>query len=287
MAKFCSYCGKLLQEGEACDCRSQPVEAQAENVSEQPVQAAPAAENAGIKTDKIKETASGYMAFLKQYFKEPFAVSKKAISENNMVVAAISMAVYWVSVFFLMLAAFGKVTGYAEKMMGFWSETEVKMPFFSTFIFSLLIAAVILFLSMIGLFLLLKICKANADIKQTLLAVGINAIIPAACTLLAFVCVFISLKLSLFFLILGLIVSAMLAIAIPAKIFDVHSSGTALCVSAVVFTVIVAISFYINGKLVTSAAGKIEVEGEPISDMLEEALGELEDMDLEDILNSL
>ena len=68
MAKFCSYCGKLLQEGEACDCRSQPVEAQAENISEQPVQAASAAENVGIQTDKIKEIASGYMAFLKAVF---------------------------------------------------------------------------------------------------------------------------------------------------------------------------------------------------------------------------
>lgn len=287
MAKFCSYCGKLLQEGEVCDCRSQPVETQTENVSGQPVQAAPTAENAGIQADKIKETASGYMAFLKQYFKEPFSASKKAMSDNNMVVAAISMVIYWLSVFFLMLAAFGKVTGYAEKMMGYWSEIEVKMPFFSTLLFSLLIAVVILALATLGLFLLLKICKANADIKQTLIAAGINSIIPAACTLLAVVCIFISFKLSLFFLILGLIVSAMLAIAMPAKIFDVHSSGTTLCVSAVVFTVIVAISFFINGKLVTSAAGKIEVEDEPIGDMLEEALGELEGMDLEDILGSL
>ena len=297
MAKFCTYCGKPLPESGVCDCEAsqaagqqQPQEPQAQpqepqgqpqqpqGQSQQP-QGQPVSENVYVK--KTKTVVSQSVPFVKEYWKEPMNATVKVLREKNLALAVVMMVVNAIVTGLLLFTCYSKIGGALKDAVG---RVDISVPFFSHLLLGIVMALVAMALSAVLLFLLLKACKVDANFVYVIVAVGVNTV---PCTL----CLVLALLLALFgwttgvvlALVLGCVAWGALGFLLLTKVFGVKVTGLVLTLSCLFFTVVLGLNFWLGSKLALSAGGQIEVEGEKISDTLDD----LEDMDAEDLLGSL
>ena len=280
MANFCTRCGKPLPESGICDCMTaaEPqAEAQQQAAGQQsaPQQAAPAAENVYVK--KTKNAINGVLPLVKGYWKDPMNATLGVMREKNMAVTIVLMVVNALVTGLLMLTAF-------HKLVGDTGVLEVTVPFFSTMLFGILVAAVALALSAVGLFAMLKISHVDTSFNYVIMAVGVNSLFCTVCLVLALLFALIGWLYGVLLApLLSVIVWGVVGVLLLTKIFGVSMSGLGLTLTVVLFGVVLALNAWIGGKLVQAAAGKIEVGGYE----LEEAFDAISDMDVEDILGGM
>ena len=300
MAKFCTYCGKPLEDGEVCTCRAEaaPEVIPAATPEAAPAPAAPAAPiapAAPAAPGKAKVMLDGYIAFFKNYFKAPVNVTREAAGKMDMTNAIITAVIYALAYGLFAYAACSKFFGAMKDFMedtlgGFGSEIEITVPFLTILIFGILAAAVALAVFSLAVFAIAKIAKKNITFKHAIIIVGINAAIPAACTLAALVALFISAKLAIVLLSLGCVITYILYSAVTLKVLGIEITGALTIIMAVILVVALTINCWAGFKLNLKAIGKVEGNGESLEDTIsdiEDTFDELKDMDLMEIIYDL
>ncbi len=151
MAKFCSTCGKELVDGKCSDCGSK-----ASNT--------PSNNSKGFG-DILKE----YWDLLKESIKKPFDVVKNNNTEDNLLVALISMGVTSILGGVFMCAII-------KSLFGEFGDF-VDIPYFKVWLCGFLVFA-ILFVAMalVGYLIFDKCFKANTSIKKMFVLVGLSQI---------------------------------------------------------------------------------------------------------------
>lgn len=97
--KFCTKCGRPLQDGEVCNCQTENAQPQAENVQPQPAQeqtagaqtASTAAQPAAkpiITKEQATEISKGMLAFAKDFVKNPVEASEAVVGEHSLATVA-------------------------------------------------------------------------------------------------------------------------------------------------------------------------------------------------------
>ena len=307
MAKFCTYCGKPLPEDGVCDCElsaaaraaaAQQAEAAAAPAEEpapsapageggaQAAPAAPAAENVYVK--KTKAAVSQSVPFVKEYWKNPIQATRRVLQENNMALAIVMIVVNALITGLLVFACLAKLAGGIKAgfkaMGGLFGDSmrvSVAAPFFPSLFYGILMAVIALALSVLILFLLLKIFKVNLKFSYLVITVGGTSVFCSAILVLAILfSVFGWVVPVLFCLVLGAVVWGVLGILLLTKLFGVPISGLLVTLASVFFALVIAVNCWLGSKLSLQALGQVEIEDTKIS----EALEELEDMDPEEII---
>ena len=101
LMKFCTKCGRPLQDGEVCNCQTENAQPQAENVQDenaqpQTEQQAPEAATAAaqpaakpiITKEQATEISKGMLAFAKEFVKNPVEASGAVVGEHSLATVA-------------------------------------------------------------------------------------------------------------------------------------------------------------------------------------------------------
>ena len=171
MAKFYTYCGKPLPESGVCDCEESKAAAQQQPQGQPQPQAQPISENIYVK--KTKAAVGQSVPFVKEYWKEPMNATLRVLRDKNMALAIVMMVVNAIVTGLLLFAGYAKIGGSIKDAIG--SRIDISVPFFTDLFLGIVIAVVALALSVVVLFLLLKICKVDANITYVIMAVGVNS----------------------------------------------------------------------------------------------------------------
>ena len=82
--KFCTKCGRQLEDGEVCNCQQeQNTEAAAADAAAQPQASKPI-----ITKEQATEISKGMLAYAKDFFKNPVAASEAVVGEHSLVTVA-------------------------------------------------------------------------------------------------------------------------------------------------------------------------------------------------------
>ena len=280
MAKFCTYCGKPLPESGQCDCEASKAAA-AQQAAPQPqaapqAQAQPLSENEYVK--KTKAAANALVPFLKAYWADPMGATVAAMREKNLGVPVLLMVIN------VVLAGLVLFTSFARLLSPLGKLADISVPFFTHFLLGIVMGIVGLALAAVLLFLLLKLLKVNASFTYVIIAVGANSLLYSGCLVLALLLALFGWATGILIaLVLAGVVCSVMAVVLLTKVFGVKVSGAAAALAAVFCAAMLLLNCWIGSKLVMSAVGSIEVEGESISDTLDE----ISDMDFSDLLGGM
>ena len=188
MAKFCTRCGRELNEGEVCNC-TQSVTTTSNNTSVD-----------------VKTSFMDCVNVFKKIFTKPFDAIKEFVCENKYVagiimtvVAALSTGIYKIATLKNMYSANSSASFNASDFSDMLSnvlsggsigsaEPEYLKEFMTTFATNLVEYALIMG---IGYFIVSKLLKGTASFKQMIVAVGISLSIVFAANIINSILVFI------------------------------------------------------------------------------------------------
>ena len=141
---------------------------------------------------------------------------------------------------------------------------------------------------MLALFALLRIVKVKVSFEYIAIAVGVNALLCAAFTALAWLCMLVGLtKAALAVLALGVIFWGVLGAAVAVKVFDANFTSVLTLLYSVFFGIVLCVNLWVGSKLAVGAVGKVKVEDVEISEAVEELADQLADMDAEDLFRGI
>ena len=255
-------------------------------------QGVPISENEYVK--KTKAAVSQSVPFAKDYWKDPIGATRRVLQENNMALAIVMIVVNALMAGLLVFTCLAKLAGSMKSLVrdlgGLFGESmrvSVSAPFFPSLFYGILMSLLAMALSLLILFVLLKIFKINAKFGYLLMTVGVNSIFCTACLLLALLCALFGwVTPMLICLVLSVVVWGILGVLLLTKLFGVPLSGLMVTLAAVFFTLVIGVNIWLGSKLSMAALGQVEVEDVKISEFLDEAEEQLDDMDLEDILEN-
>lgn len=194
MAKFCTKCGKKLEEGETCNCSSAKT------------QSAPS--TTGFD---FNELLNDYLNVIKGIFTRPSDTIKEFAKSSKMILGIIAMVinclVSGLFFYFFVDKALGSVMsmfmgGYGSLL----SSAGMSVPFGRIFFMGLLCMVFWFAVCALVIFVIANpILKDKMDIKKTFALVGVCSIFTTLTTLVALIFTFISVKFALIILILGAI----------------------------------------------------------------------------------
>jgi len=169
MAKFCSRCGKKLEEGAVCDCA--PVTKEVKT---------------GDAVETAKKSLFDCLNIFKKIFTKPFDAIKTFVVENKFIAGIIMVVLSALSAGIYKLASLKSVYGAksmdsisGDDLMNMFSSAlsgESFKPayfkeFITTFVVTLAMYALII---LIGYLIVTKLFKGKATIKQMINALGIS-----------------------------------------------------------------------------------------------------------------
>lgn len=289
MAKFCTYCGKPLPENGVCDCPESAAARPAAPVEPAPQPApqpaVPLSENAYVK--KTREAVSQSVPFVKDYWKDTMDATRHVLQNQNMGLAVVMMVINALVTGLLLFCTFSKLgsalRSASKKMFG--GKVDVEIPFLSSLLLGMVMALVALALSALVVFVVLKALRINAGFGHVVMAVGVNSIPCTLCLVLALLMVLAGWTTGvLIFLLLGMVTWVVMGAMVLVRVFNTPVSSMMQLCCCVLFAAVLVLNIWIGGKLALTAAGKIEIDDEELSDTIEEIGDYLEDIDLEDLI---
>ena len=190
MAKYCTKCGKKLEEGKACDCEKK--------------------EKKEIKeVETSNDMLNDYIDALKGIITKPVDTMKKYTKKSKFNLALIMLAInVIISGLFVYLFVKEFSTDLYSLMLGSYSSilsgpqtTEIPI---SVFFYSVLLMALFYFAFAGFLHLICgPIMKKESDFKEVIGLMGVNAVFTTVTTLVALLFVFISVPVAIIILLLG------------------------------------------------------------------------------------
>lgn len=180
MTKFCTKCGKKLEDGKPCDCESK------ENKKVEEVE---------VVSNTASNYVNDYLDALKGIFTKPVDTMKKYAKSSNFILSLIMIGINSI-VFGLFAFFFAKesvnlvasLSGYGSLMRGYSIDVPI-----SVFFIAVLLMAVFFF-CLSGLLHLIgsALTKKESDFKAIMGLIGVNSIFTTITTLVAFVFLFLS-----------------------------------------------------------------------------------------------
>lgn len=181
MAKFCTKCGKKLEDGKTCDCEKK------ENKKIEEVEAEVVNE---VTTDYVNE----YIDALKGIFTKPVDTMKKYAKSSNFILSLIMIGInsiiFGLFTFFFVKESYGIVaslSGYGSLLRGYSVEVPISVFFIAVFLM------IIFFFCLGGLLHLIgsALTKKESDFKAIMGLIGVNSIFTTITTLVALVFLFL------------------------------------------------------------------------------------------------
>ncbi len=194
MAKFCTKCGKKLEEGQVCDCSS--------NVST-PTQA-----SAATSVD-INQGFNDYLNIIKGIFTKPSDTIKEYARSDKFLLGIVAMVINCLIsglfFYFFIDKAIGNVMGMFMGGYGsLMSSAGMSLPFGRIFFMGLLCMVFWFAICALVIFVVANpILKDKMDIKKTFALVGVCSIFTTLTTVAALIFTFISVKFAIATLLLG------------------------------------------------------------------------------------
>ena len=181
MAKFCTNCGKKLENGKKCDCEKE------EMTKKETV------ENKGAINDFVND----YLNVLKGIFSKPIdtikTYSKKSKFTLGLIMIAINSIIFGLFVYLLCKEGtsqiFSLMYGSVSSLI---SSSNIDVPISVLFISMLFMAVYHLCLGGLLHFTSKTIMKKDSDIKITYSFIGVNAVLTTVTTLVALICMYIN-----------------------------------------------------------------------------------------------
>lgn len=170
MAKFCSKCGKPLEDGKPCNC-------------EGTVKASSASQKG------FGEMLKEYWELVKNVFKKPVTIVEENASEDKFGVALISMGASGIMMGLFICLIMKKMVG--ALLSGFGSLAgNVDVPYVKFFLIGFVVmAGTFALMALIGYLVFAKMFKADTSIKKMFVIIGLSSIIEtvalAGCSVLA------------------------------------------------------------------------------------------------------
>lgn len=194
MAKFCTKCGRPLEEGEVCNCNTNTV-------------VTPVNTNNNTNNTDYKEYVDKFLDVVKNIFTKPIDTIKKYTTSQNNVFGIIAILVNCIvmGIFgYLLAKKLLDSLGIFGDLLGLGSFGNIEIPFFDTFIKGFGYQLVN-FACLAGMIYLLanKLFKSNMDFKKSLSLVGTVSIYNTVVSLIAIICMYISIKLMLIVLLIS------------------------------------------------------------------------------------
>jgi hypothetical protein len=186
MAKFCTKCGKKLEEGQVCDCQKNKKEGTTLEATTQNID--------------IKESFMDCVNVFKSIFTKPIDAIKEFVCDNKyiagiimIVLAAISNGLYKIAILKNSYQAvntsdFSSLLSSALSGSLTSSEPEYLKEFLTSFITNFIEYALI---ALIGYVIISKLLKGTASVKQMITAVAISLSVVLVGNVLNSVLVFI------------------------------------------------------------------------------------------------
>lgn len=200
MAKFCTKCGKKLEEGKKCDC---------ENKKEKGIEKQ---ENTSTTSNfDIKACFDSYVEILKNIFTKPVDTIKKFATENNFILGLIALLinslVTGVLVYFIAKESIGAITagmGYSSLLFGIGA---FEIPFLKVVLYGTLFMVVHFLMTALMLFVIVNpILKDSLTFKKATSLVGVCSIFTTVTTLVAILLTFVSMQLSIYFILIAAVI---------------------------------------------------------------------------------
>lgn len=194
MGKFCTRCGKKLEEGQICDCGREP----AINI---------VAQNE-INNKKSNNIFEGYLNIVKGLFLSPVDTIKKYSTEDNFILGIIAMIinclVSGLFFYFLMDRVMLKIFGLTSSGYSSLLSSNVTLPFGKIFLMGMLFMVIWFLVCAPIIFIFANpIMNDKLNIKEAYTLTGVCSVFTTLTTLVSFLFVFISAKLALIILFLG------------------------------------------------------------------------------------
>lgn len=197
MAKFCTKCGKKLEEGQVCDCSQT---AQSTNQSSSNTQA--------VGNIDFNRGLNDYIDIIKGIFSKPADTIKTYSKSNKVLLGIVAMIINClVSGLFFYFFCNKAFSGLMSLFMGGYSSlmsSSYEIPFGRCFLMGIVFMA---FWFAVCAFVILLIAnpilKDKMDIKKSFALVGSCSVFTTLTTILAIICTFISIPLAIAILLIG------------------------------------------------------------------------------------
>lgn len=195
MAKFCTKCGKALEEGSVCSCT-------------QTINNQTATESQSGNID-FNRGLNDYISIIKGIFVKPADTIKTFAKSNKCLLGIIAILINClVSGLFFYFFCDKAMAGLMSSFMGEYSygsfTSAFEIPFARTFFMGFLfMASWFVVAALIILLFANPIFKDKIDVKKTFALVGTCSIFTTLTTILAIICTFISIPATLVVLLIG------------------------------------------------------------------------------------
>lgn len=192
MAKFCTKCGKKLEEGKACDCE----------VTTEVVQTA----SQGFD---IKECANAYLDIIKGIFTKPVNTIQKYVTEGNLVLGIIAILLNSIVNGLFVYCFCTKAVDLLSVFMGGYGSLlsmsgAVEVPFVSTVLYGAIYMLVMFVVTALMVYVIANpILKDNMNFKKAISLVGVCSVFTTITTIVAIVLLYVSVKLSMLVLVVA------------------------------------------------------------------------------------
>lgn len=190
MAKFCTKCGKKLEEGEVCNCQ------ETSEVLEDVTAAQPITPTVGAFDD--------FGSILKGSFTNPVSTIKNYNTDSNLIISIIFMAVCSLASGLFVYCLMNSLSSMLSTSSLSGLNVDFAPVFFKSFFF-----VAIYFVTLAGMITLMGkvIFKADTNFKKILTAVGLSSVIMICALILGAIFSYVKFGLAFVFLIVGVIFS--------------------------------------------------------------------------------
>lgn len=196
MAKFCTKCGKKLEDGKPCDCCKEEVKKEVVVES---------------KTNgfDFNECVNSYIEMVKGIFAKPIDTIKKFATSSNFVLGLIALAINCIiSGIFLYCIAKESINLISSFTGGYSSlltmSSSIDVPFMKTFLYGILFMAVGFSVTALMIYVMAGVIfKDKIDMKKAFSLVGVCSVFTTVTTVVSIILNYISIKLMMVVLLIS------------------------------------------------------------------------------------
>lgn len=197
MAKFCTKCGKSLEEGQVCTCSN--------TVVSQPAAATVAATSTGFD---FNQCLNSYIEIVKGIFVKPVDTIQKFATSSNFVLGMIAIVLNCIISAILLYCFASESIGLIGSLLGGFGGFgsfgsvgslmdlggfSIEVPFMSTFLHGLLFMATGFVVTALMIYLIAGvILKDKIDIKKSFALIGVCSVFTTITTVVAIILNYIS-----------------------------------------------------------------------------------------------
>lgn len=213
MAKFCTKCGKSLEEGMVCDCQQvQPNVVEVAAPAQAPVQAQASVsqpKSNNVNGFDFNKYLNDYLEVLKGVFVKPIDTINKFSESSYFLLAIIALVINCIISGVLFYCVYSETIGAFTSMMGGFSSLlsgSIEVPFFKTFMQGFIYMAAGFSVMALMIYVMNSVVfKDKVDIKKVFALVGTVSVFTTITTAVCIALNYISMKIMIVVLLLGAI----------------------------------------------------------------------------------